>query len=96
MTLPYIGRLTSTRRTSRLASEAAEPKSGTIRLEVLECIRNSGDSGLTDSQIQRQLGLDGSTQRPRRVELVNSAFIVAGPPRRTVSGRRAVTWKAIR
>jgi hypothetical protein len=96
MTLPYSGRSAISRLTSRRAAEAAEPKSGTIRLNVLDAIRASGLSGLTDSQIQRALGLDGSTERPRRIELQRANWITSGPARRTQSGRMAVTWIAIK
>ena len=78
--------------TSRDAAEAQAPKSQTRRAAVLAAIRQSFD-GLTDEQIQRQLNMDPSTQRPRRVELVEMGRVIdSGRVRKTISGRNATVW----
>jgi len=65
----------------------------TLREQVYRCIRDSGD-GMTDDDIQAALGLDGSTERPRRVELLHLHRIVdSGARRATRSGRQAVVWR---
>lgn len=50
--------------------------------------------GRTDEEMQLALGLAGSTQRPRRVELVRMGKVVdSGLTRKTASGRQATIWK---
>lgn len=68
------------------------PNAGTDRRRVLTFLRVSG--GATDEEIQTGLHLDPSTERPRRVELVNAGLAHASPDRRlTRSGRQAIVWK---
>jgi hypothetical protein len=44
--------------------------------------------------MQAELQMQGSTQRPRRVELVRAGLVVdSGLRRRTFAGRSAVVWK---
>lgn len=62
------------------------------RGRVLAAISASTD-GLTDEQIQQQLGMNPSTERPRRIELVDMGEIHdTGRTRETLSGRSAVVW----
>jgi predicted ArsR family transcriptional regulator len=49
--------------------------------------------GLTDEEMQRRLGMNPSTQRPRRIELARRGFVVADGTRKTSSGRWAVVWR---
>ncbi len=50
--------------------------------------------GLTDEEIQAATGLGGSTERPRRIELVKERLVVdSGRVRATKSGRNAVVWE---
>ena len=79
--------------TSRAAAEAIEPKRGTKRRIVLDYIREMGDEGATDEEMQRRLFMSGNTQRPRRVELLDAGFIKdSGARRKTPSGELAVVW----
>lgn len=79
--------------TSREAAEAVEPRTGTQRRRVYDLIRETG--GCTDIDCQRVLGLDGNTERPRRVELVEAGLVRDSGERRRVNGRRMIIWRAV-
>lgn len=49
--------------------------------------------GATDEEMQLALGMNPSTQRPRRIELVQAGLVVKDGTRRTSSGRMAVVWR---
>lgn len=85
--LPYV-------RGSETSKAAAEsyPNVGTCRRMVYDAIAASKD-GLTDQQIQRVLMMDPSTERPRRVELVQRKMVRdSGRKIETSSGSKAVVW----
>ncbi len=50
--------------------------------------------GLTDEEMQRRLGMNPSTQRPRRIELARRGLVVEAGTRKAASGRLAVVWRA--
>ena len=80
--------------TSKAAAEQIEPSAGTLRRLVYDaiCARPS-----TDAELQAALGLEGSTERPRRNELLTAGLIEdSGDRRPTPSGRLAVVWRATR
>lgn len=86
--------------TSHDAAEKAEPHAGTERARVLAHLESVGTYGATDEEIQIALGMNPSTQRPRRVELqkagqVEEACNVFGQKlqRKTTSGRNAQVWR---
>jgi hypothetical protein len=82
-------------RTSQAAAEQIQPNAGTLRAEVLEHLRKSGPHGATDEEMQTALGMNPSTQRPRRIELVRAGLASdSGTTRPTISGRQATVWKA--
>lgn len=82
--------------TSISAGESIEPKAGTLRAIVLGFLRGRGDLGATDEEMQDGAGIGASTQRPRRVELVERGLVVDSEGKRpTRSGRQAVVWKAV-
>ena len=65
-------------------------KAPTARARVLAAIRSTGEEGLTDKEAQALLGMRGSTQRPRRIELVKVGLVLD-------SGRtrgRSTVWVA--
>jgi hypothetical protein len=94
--LPFTGCLASTEETSREAAEYAATNAETLRWRVFQVIHRAGKDGATDLEIQAELGLDGSTQRPRRIELLQAGDIEdSGQTRETPSGRRAVVWIAV-
>jgi len=80
--------------TSKEAAEAIEPKAGTLRAKVLAFIRRQSRHGATDEEIQDALRMNPSTQRPRRVELVEQKLRAGSGTRPTRSGRAAVVWVA--
>jgi hypothetical protein len=81
--------------TSMQAAVEIEPNTGTLLAAVLEVIRNNGALGATDQEIQSILDMDPSTERPRRVDLVNRKLVRdAGRTRLTRSGRKATVWVA--
>lgn len=81
--------------TSVAAADAIRPSATVIRSRVLRAIVAAGEAGATDEELQDGLVLSGSTQRPRRVELVAQGAVVdSGIRRKTRSGRQAVVWMA--
>jgi hypothetical protein len=81
--------------TSFDAAKAIEPKAGTLRKKLLAKLREFPIYGLTDQQMQCMTNMDPSTQRPRRIELLNAKLIEdSGTTRATASGRQAVVWRA--
>jgi hypothetical protein len=51
--------------------------------------------GATDEEIQHELQMNPSTQRPRRIELVEAKLVLDSTMKRpTSSGRQAVVWIA--
>lgn len=90
MTLPYQPHS----RTSKRAAESAASKAPTDRIRVLEYLKSCGEDGATDQEIQNALSLKESTERPRRVSLVQSGEVVdSGKTRLTEAGKQAVVWK---
>jgi len=79
--------------TSFDAAIEIESDADTLRGRVLRCILGSG-GGLTDEEMQSMMNLNPSTQRPRRVELVERGLVRdSGFQRKTRSGRNAVVWE---
>ena len=81
--------------TSVEAAEKVLPQTARLRRLVLDWLTERGEAGGTDEEIQDGLGMNPSTQRPRRVELWRGGFVRdSGRTRQTRSGRRAVVWVA--
>ena len=80
--------------TSYAAAALVAPRSGTQRRAVLDYIAGKGDDGATDLEIQEELDMPGSTERPRRVELVDAELIVDSGRRRYAKGRSRIVWVA--
>jgi hypothetical protein len=60
---------------------------------VFHFIQEQGWRGATDEEIQTALDMNPSTQRPRRVELVDQGLIQdSGRTRLTRSKRAAAVW----
>lgn len=79
--------------TQRLAAIEAYPATGTWRRKVLVAIAALDPAGATDERVQQMLHLNPSTQRPRRVELVEMGWIEdSGRRLPTRAGRSAVVW----
>ena len=77
--------------TSEAAAQAIKPSVTQLQQEVFDAIQFFG--GATDDQVQEFTGLAGSTQRPRRIELVRMGKIKdSGLCAKTRSGRAATIW----
>ena len=81
--------------TSRTAAAKILATADTLRGDVYRFIVKFKAWGATDEEMQLGLGMNPSTQRPRRVELVEMGVIEdSQTQRRTTSGRWAVVWSA--
>lgn len=80
---------------SKEAARHIEPKRHALRVAVYQAFLAARD-GMTDEEMQDALGMEGSTERPRRVELVESGAVIdSGRTRSTKSGRQATVWVAV-
>ena len=80
--------------TSAMAAGSLGPATlNAMQRRVLELLRDNLH-GLTDEEQQVALAMNPSTQRPRRIELVQRYLVVGDGTRKTRSGRMAVVWKA--
>jgi len=93
------GLVPATLGTSAAAADQVEDTRDSQRARVYEFIEASAEIGRTDDEQQAALGLDGSSQRPRRWELWKLGQIdilrdPAGSPvkRLTRTHRSAVVW----
>ena len=78
------------RQTSKDAARAVEPHMGRLQEQVLRTIKACGASGATDREIQGLLRMKGSTQRPRRIELLHAGLIEDSGTKRD----RSTVWTA--
>jgi transcription initiation factor IIE alpha subunit len=79
--------------TSAAAADSLGPKTlNAMQRRVLELLEATPD-GLTDEEMARRLGMNPSTQRPRRIELARRGLVVTCGTRRTASGRNADVWR---
>ena len=79
--------------TSAAAADSLGPATlNAMQRRVLELLAATPD-GLTDEEMQTRLGMNPSTQRPRRIELARRGLVVEAGTRKTVSGRMAVVWR---
>jgi predicted ArsR family transcriptional regulator len=82
---------------STTSAAAADSLDGTtlnrLHKAVLAYIAGRRD-GCTDEEIARALGMNPSTARPRRIELLRRGLIEQAGTRRTTSGRMASVWQA--
>lgn len=87
-TLPYV----SGSETSEAAAGSMRGKAATLREQVYELLLLEGP--LTDEMMQDKLKMNPSTQRPRRIELVEDGRVTdSGSTALTKSKREAVLWK---
>jgi hypothetical protein len=67
-----------------------------MRAKILGALRAS-PAPLTDEELQQVTGLNPSSERPRRIELVEAGEVVAAPVTKlTSSGRKAQAWAPAR
>jgi transcription initiation factor IIE alpha subunit len=80
--------------TSAAAADSLSPATlNAMQRRVLEFLLDRGAAGATDEEMQKELEMNPSTQRPRRVELARKGLIVECGTRRTTSGRMAGIWR---
>jgi len=90
--LPYV----AGSETSEAAAVTLRPTARTLRAKVYRFIRDQAGHGATDEEAQLFLGMNPSTERPRRRELQQQGLIRdSGLTRRTRSNRQAVVWVAV-
>jgi hypothetical protein len=81
--------------TSAQAADSLGPATlNAMQRRVLELLAAT-PGGLTDEEQQRLLGMNPSTQRPRRIELARRGLVVDAGTRKTASGRMAVVWRSV-
>jgi len=79
--------------TSAKAADSLGPATlNAMQRRVLELLQAT-PGGLTDEEMQRLLGMNPSTQRPRRIELARRGLVVEAGTRKTASGRMASVWR---
>lgn len=74
------------------AATSIHAKAPSLRDKVLELLK-TGE--FTDEMIARELGLNPSTARPRRIELTNMGLIESCGTALTAAKRSAVLWRAV-
>lgn len=77
--------------TSKAAAESMSPVTAkTIRNAILAYIQVCGENGATRDEIERYMGIDGNTVRPRVAELLSMGKVKGcDRTRKTFSGRMA-------
>lgn len=81
--------------TSAQAADSLAPATlNALQLRVLELL-HATPGGLTDEEMQLRLGMNPSTQRPRRIELAKAGMIQKAGVRKTASNRNADVWQAM-
>ncbi len=81
--------------TSAAAADSLSPATlNAMQRRVLELLA-AWPQGLTDEEMQHKLGMNPSTQRPRRGELARAGLVVECGTRRTTSGRMASVWRVV-
>ena len=79
--------------TSAKAADSLGPATlNVLQRRVLELLAAT-PGGLTDEEMQTRLGMNPSTQRPRRIELERRGLVVEAGTRKTASGRNASVWR---
>jgi hypothetical protein len=88
--VPYVRTPTSISAAKRVKANPEHRESDKAR--ILAFIENRGDVGTTDFEVEKALGIQGSTLRPRRGELHKESRIRAGGVRILPNGNKATIW----
>ena len=92
-TIPAPAHHAAPRGTSEVAAQRIAKAAPNLRDAVLALLRERGERGATDQEMQAELGLTSNTQIPRRWELVRLGLVRdSGQRRPTASGRSATVW----
>ena len=82
--------------TSKAAARLIGEVRATLRNRMLAAIRATGSNGMTDEAVTECLGMNPSTERPRRIELVRMGLLIdSGKTRPTRAGRDSTVWIAL-
>jgi hypothetical protein len=76
------------------AATKALPNSGRLRLKIYEFLIGRGVLGATDYEMQRNLGIDGNSQRPSRGTLVTDGWVRNSGTTRLVKNTQCIVWIA--
>jgi transcription initiation factor IIE alpha subunit len=79
--------------TSAQAADSLGPQTLNAMQRRVLAVLEANPQGLTDEEMQTRLGMNPSTQRPRRIELARRGLVVTCGTRRTASGRNADVWR---
>ena len=79
--------------TSAKAADSLGPATLNAMQRRVLALLQATPGGLTDEEMQTRLGMNPSTQRPRRIELARRGLVVEAGTRKTVSGRMATVWR---
>jgi hypothetical protein len=79
--------------TSAKAADSLGPATLNAMQRRVLALLQATPGGLTDEEMQTRLGMNPSTQRPRRIELARRGLVVEAGTRRTASGRMATVWR---
>ena len=82
--------------TSAQAADSLGPQTLNAMQRRVLAVLQANPAGLTDEEMQHKLGMNPSTQRPRRIELARRGLVVEAGTRKTASGRMASVWRAIK
>ncbi len=82
--------------TSHMAAARVWPKTGTQRAKILKFLYDLWPGAATDERMQDMLGVHGSSQRPRRGELVTLGWVKdTGHTEPTHGGDPAILWQYV-
>lgn len=80
--------------TSMQAADSLDAKRlNALHRQVLAFLRQRGELGATDEEMQIGIPMAPSTQRPRRLELARRGLLIEAGVRKTSSGRNANVWR---
>lgn len=74
------------------AYESIQPKITALQ-SIVYCAIIKASQGLTDNEICSITGINGSTVRPRRIELERMGLIVGVGIRKGLNGRNSIVWR---
>lgn len=79
--------------TSMQAADSLDAKALTRLHRLVLAFIQSRPDGATDEEIASGLGLNPSTERPRRIELARRGLVIEAGTRKTASKRNATVWR---
>lgn len=94
--MPLFNQPAPAQRHSKTSMAAAASLDGStlnkMQRQVLDYLRTQ-PAGATDEEIAAALGMNPSTERPRRIELAKRGLVVEAGVKQAASGRKATAWR---